>query len=105
MSSSDRSSADFISRSRSRISRLNRDVERGRRLVGDDERRLAGERHRDQHALPHAARQLMRVVVDARLAAFGMRTASSSSIAAAVRVAPRRAAVDEQRLGDLIADA
>ena len=47
--------------------RLHRDVERGRRLVGDDERRAAGERDRDHHALPHAARQLMRIVVDASL--------------------------------------
>ena len=45
--------------------RLNRDVERRRRLVGDDERRLAGERDGDHHALPHAAGQLVRVVADA----------------------------------------
>ena len=30
---------------------LNRHVERRRRLVGDDERRMAGQRHRDEHAL------------------------------------------------------
>ena len=35
--------------------RLNRHVERGRRLVGDHELRLAGQRHRDHRALPHPA--------------------------------------------------
>ena len=44
--------------------RLDRHVERGRRLVGDQQRRVARERHRDHHALPHAARELVRVVVD-----------------------------------------
>jgi hypothetical protein len=32
--------------------RLDRHVERGRRLVGDQQLRAAGERHRDHHALP-----------------------------------------------------
>ena len=45
--------------------RLHRHVQRGRRLVGDDERRPAGERDRHHHALPHAAGQLVRIVVDA----------------------------------------
>ena len=44
---------------------LDHDVERGRRLVGDDEARAAGQRHRDHHALPLPARELVRVVVDA----------------------------------------
>ena len=47
--------------------RLDGDVERGGRLVGDDERGPAGERHRDHHALPHAARHLVRIVVHAPL--------------------------------------
>ena len=47
--------------------RLHGDIERRGRLVGDHERRLAGERHRHHHALAHAARQLMRVVVHALL--------------------------------------
>ena len=37
---------------------LDRHVERGRRLVGDQQLRLAGDRHRDHHALLLAARQL-----------------------------------------------
>ena len=43
---------------------LDRHVERGRRLVRDQDLRIAGERHRDHHALPHAARELVRVLVD-----------------------------------------
>ena len=43
---------------------LDRDVERSRRLVGDQEVGVARERHRDHHPLAHAARELMRVVVD-----------------------------------------
>ena len=33
---------------------LHGDIEGGGRLIGDHETRIAGERHRDQHALPHA---------------------------------------------------
>ena len=40
--------------------RLDRHVERGRRLVGDEELRPAGERHCDHHPLAHAARKLVR---------------------------------------------
>ena len=42
--------------------RLHGDVERGGRLVGDQQARIAGERHGDHHALAHAARQLVRIV-------------------------------------------
>ena len=41
--------------------RLHGHVERGRRLVGDQQVGLVGERHRDHHALALAARELMRV--------------------------------------------
>ena len=47
--------------------RLHRDVERGRRLVGDDELGLGAERERDDDALAHAAGELVRVAVDAPL--------------------------------------
>jgi hypothetical protein len=43
---------------------LDRDVERGGRLVGDQEVGVARERHRDHDPLTHAARELVRVVVD-----------------------------------------
>ena len=40
--------------------RLDGDVERGGRLVGDQQVGLVGERHGDHHALALAARELMR---------------------------------------------
>ena len=50
--------------------RLHGDVERGRRLVGDEEVRAVGERHRDHHALALAAGELMRIGAEA-LAGIG----------------------------------
>src|SRR4051812_725744 len=47
--------------------RLDRHVERGRRLVGDQELRLARERDRDHRPLPHAAGELVGVVLNAIL--------------------------------------
>ena len=41
--------------------RLSGDVQRGRRLVGDQQCRIVDQRHRDHHALAHAARELVRV--------------------------------------------
>ena len=46
--------------------RLNRHVQRRRRLVGDEERRVQHERHGDHHALAHAAGEMMRVVLHPR---------------------------------------
>ena len=43
--------------------RLNRHVQRGGRLVGDQQLRLAGQRHRDHHALAHAAGKLEGVLL------------------------------------------
>ena len=42
--------------------RVNGDIERGRRLVGDNEARVAGKSQGDQHTLAHAAGQLMRIL-------------------------------------------
>ncbi len=50
--------------------RLGRDVQRGGRLVGDEQLRTAGQRDGDHDALPHPARQLMRVL---RAAPLGQR--------------------------------
>ena len=47
--------------------RLDGHVERGGRLVGDQELRVAGQRHRDHRALAHAAGQLVRIIVNALL--------------------------------------
>ena len=49
--------------------RLHRDVERRRRLVGDQQRRTASQCDRNHDALAHAARELMRVVLRAPLGA------------------------------------
>jgi hypothetical protein len=46
---------------------LDGDVQRGGRFVGDQQLRLAGQRHGDHHALAHAAGQLVRVFVEALL--------------------------------------
>src|SRR5436190_3670283 len=83
--------------------RLDRDVERRRRLVGDDERRLAGERERDHDALPHAARELMRVRRDL---GFGIRDSDGLKEldCAVARLARADALVNDHRLRDLIAD-
>ena len=47
--------------------RLNRDVERGGWLVGDEYAWLKGKGHGDHHALAHAARELVRVAAKSRL--------------------------------------
>jgi len=46
--------------------RLDGDVERGGRFVGDQKLRLAEQRHGDHHALLHAAGQLVRIIAEAR---------------------------------------
>src|SRR3546814_17068634 len=45
--------------------RLNGDIERGGRLVRQQQLRPAGQRHGDHHPLAHAAGELVRVVVQA----------------------------------------
>ena len=47
--------------------RLNRHIERGGRLVGDQQLGAACERHRDHRALALAARELVRIAVKAPL--------------------------------------
>ena len=49
--------------------RLDRHVERCRRLVGDEELRLPRERHRDHRPLAHPARELVRIVLEPLLGA------------------------------------
>ena len=41
---------------------LHGDVERGGRFVGDDELRIVRDRRGDEHTLPHAARELVRIL-------------------------------------------
>ena len=76
--------------------RLDGDVERGGRLVGDQHLRLAGERHGDHGALAHAARQVVRVLVVALGRARGCRRGRAARWPAA-RGLPRHAAMEPQR--------
>ena len=64
--------------------RLRRHVERRRRLVGDQQVGIADQRHRDHHALAHAAGELVRVVVDARARRAGCRPPSAARARARV---------------------
>jgi hypothetical protein len=83
--------------------RLDRDVQRGRRLVGDQEPRLAGERHRDHHPLPHPTGKLVRVLEDAALRLWHPHQPKHLDRAGAGLLA-RKPAVQDQRFGDLVAD-
>ena len=80
--------------------RLHGDVERGGRLVGDDQPRLAGQRHRDHRALAHAAGVLVRIGVQAARR-VGDVHALEQRAAASRAPAPRHAAVLLDRLGHL----
>ena len=59
---------------------LHGDVVRRRRLSGDQQGRVVGDRHGDHHTLAHAARELVRVLPGASFGC-GMPTRSSSSTA------------------------
>ena len=82
---------------------LDRHVERGGRLVGDQQVGVARERHRDHHALAHAAGELVGVVVDPPR---GARDADRREQVDGTRVrgAAREPLVRAQHLLDLPAD-
>ena len=81
---------------------LDRDVERGDRLVADDEVRLEHERAGDPDALALAAGELVRVAPGVvRLRA---RPCPSSGVTFSRRSASRPEAVDAQALADAVAD-
>ena len=65
---------------------LDRHVERRRRLVGDEDPRVAGQRHRDHRPLAHAAGELVRI------AAVGSRRIGQADLRAAISTAAARAA-------------
>ena len=67
--------------------RLDGNVERGRRLVGDEDGRAVHEGHRDHRALAHAAGELVRKVASLDRGAFGMPTGVSISTARFVAAA------------------
>ncbi len=83
--------------------RLNRDVERRRRLVGDEERGPAGKCQSDEGALAQPARELMGILLNApfRLGHADRREKLDCLLP---RVRARRAPVDAQRLFNLIPD-
>ena len=82
---------------------LRRHVERGRRLVGDQQLRVARERHRDHHALPHPARELVRVLVEPPLGRRDVHEPQQLDRPRA-RLSPRHAEVLPQHLADLPLD-
>ena len=58
--------------------RLDGHVERRRRLVGDQQLRIAGHRHGDHHPLPHPARELVRIGARAGSPDRGCRQAAAA---------------------------
>ena len=81
--------------------RLHHHVERGRRLVGEEDLRLAGERHGDRRALPHPARELVREAV--RPVRRDARRARAAPPPAGAPACPRRSPCSS--IGSTICDA
>jgi hypothetical protein len=83
--------------------RLDGDVERGGGLIGDQQIRLAEQRHRDHHALAHAAGEFVRIRVEP-----ARRLGDAHALEERDRGGPRlglaHAAVGDQNLGHLPAD-
>ncbi len=79
---------------------LRRDVERRRRLVGDEEARIAGQRDRDHRALPEPAAQFEGVLVDAPFR-LGDADAAQRFDATAARLLPADIVVEHDRLDEL----
>src|SRR5215467_130065 len=84
--------------------RLDGDVERRRRLVGDQDVRSAGQRHGDHHPLAHAARKLVWVLAEAP-ARVGNAHQVEHLGGLMVSFPLAQPLVQHQRLGDLPADA
>ena len=83
--------------------RLHGDVERGGRLVGDDQLRLGADRQRDHDALAHAAGELVRIGVDAFFRR-GDADLGQQIDGALARRGLREIHVGPDRLDDLVAD-
>jgi hypothetical protein len=82
---------------------LDGDVQGGGRLIRDEQRRAAGERHGDHGALAHAAGELMGVLLQLPL---GLRDAHQLQHLQRqlAGLAPGLVLVEEDRLLDLVAD-
>ena len=85
--------------------RLNRHVERGRRLVGDEQLRPARQRHRDHHALPHAAGELVRIAVGAPRARRECRPSRACCTACSCASSLRVSEMQLRHLHQLLRDA
>ena len=83
--------------------RLDGDVQGGRRLVGDQEVGLVGQRHGDHHPLALAAGQLVREGAEPGFGLWDLHQPEELEGARA-RLLPAQAAVDEQHLADLALD-
>ena len=83
--------------------RLRGDVERGGRLVGDQELRVERQRHRDHGALALAARQLMRIGFRRHLG-IGNPHVRQQRQHPCVDLGLRQVGVDRKHLADLVAD-
>ena len=81
--------------------RLRGHVDRGGRLIGDQQARLARQRHRDHRALPQPAGQLPGIRIDAALGHRDADVAEQLDGLRARRVAGDRAFVQHDRLDDL----
>ncbi len=84
--------------------RLDRDVEGGRGLVGDQQGRAADQRHRQHGALPQAARQFERIHLVGALRVLEA-DETEHVLDFVVLLALGHFAVQHQRLADLVADA
>ncbi len=83
---------------------LRGDVQRGGGLVGDQQRRLAGQRHRDHGALPQSATELIGAADPPAAPAWRHADASQDLDRLLPRLAPPHRLVQPNRLDDLIAD-
>ena len=84
--------------------RLHGDVERGRRLVGDQQVGLVGERHGDHHALALAAGELVRIAAEPRLPGSGMPTCAEQFDDPRARGLAGHALMQHQNFADLLFD-
>ena len=80
---------------------LRRDIQRGRRLIGDQDRRFQGQRHGDHHTLPLTAGQQMRIrsAETRRVGQIYRREQFPNALGRTAYV------MNLQHFGDLIADA
>ena len=85
--------------------RLRRDVEGGRRLVGDEELRLERERDRDHHPLALAAGEFVRIGAGEPRRVGQADLVEQRDARAGIRSAASKAAVRREGFGDLVADA